>query len=231
MTTIGDLGCPGVDVDKWRRENRVPLLRGKINRWILIRTVRDNPTSDQLKDTLAATFVKWFSGTTLDPALTFKGTTRSATADLIKLERVSKERLTFPKTARRREDLPGTLPTARPGEVVWLEVSFAYRGEQSDMPWPVRTGAPLQLESSAQCPIGADWVLDAAAVPTEDAPPEMSSAEKAGAVISNTAKDVGKGALGILWIPLAVAGAAIALWFLVRAGSGSDSDPEPSEDA
>jgi hypothetical protein len=45
-------------------------------------------------------------------------------------------------------------------------VTFAYRGQQTDMPWPVRTGAAMQLTSSAQCPIGADWVLDSAQTPT-----------------------------------------------------------------
>jgi hypothetical protein len=130
MTVVGDLGCPGVDVDRWRTENRVPLFRGKVNRWILARTLRDDPSPDDIKQTLATTFMKWFAGTSLDPALVFHGTTRSATADLIKLERISKERLSFPKTARRREDLPGVVPVLRSGDFVWLEVSFAYRGQE-----------------------------------------------------------------------------------------------------
>ena len=29
MTTIGDLGCQGVDVDEWRKQNRVPLFSAK----------------------------------------------------------------------------------------------------------------------------------------------------------------------------------------------------------
>ena len=82
MIRVGDLGCPDIDVDNWRLDNRVPLFRSKVNRWILVRTLRDDPSPDDLKNTLAATFMKWFSGTTLDPALTFHGTTRSATADL-----------------------------------------------------------------------------------------------------------------------------------------------------
>jgi len=216
VTVIGDLGCTNVDVDKWRLENRVPLFRGKVNRWILVRTLRDNPSADDLKSTLAATFMKWFEGTTLDPALVFRGTTRSATADLIKLERVSKERLSFPNTASRREDLPGVVPTVRSGDYVWIEVSFAYRGQQNDMPWPVRTGAMVQLKSSAECPVDADWILDSAAQPTEDAPPEMSSGSKAWEVISNTADDVSAGALKLLWLPLAVAGASLLLIILAR---------------
>ena len=101
MITFGDLGCPGVDVDKWRDANRAPLFPGKINRWLLVRTTRDDPTPDDLKNTLAATFARWFSGTPFDPALPFDGTTRSATADLVRLERASTERLNLAHPARR----------------------------------------------------------------------------------------------------------------------------------
>jgi len=219
MTLFGDLGCPGVDVDEWRKQNRVPLFPGKVNRWVLVRTTRDNPTPDDLKNTLAAVFSKWFEGTVLDPALVFKGTTRSATADLIKLERVSKERLSLDNPARRREELPGVGPTVAPGEVVWLEVTFAYRGQQTDMPWPVRTGAAVQLTSSAQCPIGADWMLDAAQTPTADAPPEQTSSDKAGEVVSSAADSVAGGVFNFLWLPLAALGAVAVLVWQARRGS------------
>ncbi|HEX3853060.1 MAG TPA: hypothetical protein VHW01_18990 [Polyangiaceae bacterium] len=216
MTTIGDLGCQGVDVDDWRKRNRVPLFPGKVNRWVLIRTTRDDPTPDDLKNTLAAVFSKWFEGTVLDPALVFKGTTRSATADLIKLEKVSKDRLSVANPARRREDLPGVSPTVAPGNFVWLEVTFAYRGQQTDMPWPVRTGAAMQLTSSAQCPIGADWVLDSAQTPTENAPPEQSSGDKAREVVADTADTVTSGLFSLLWVPLAAIGVAAVLVLRAR---------------
>jgi len=216
MTTVGDLGCLGVDVDDWRKRNRVPLFPGKVNRWVLIRTTRDDPTPDDLKNTLAAVFSKWFEGTVLDPALVFKGTTRSATADLIKLEKVSKDRLSVANPARRREDLPGVSPTVAPGNFVWLEVTFAYRGQETDMPWPVRTGAAVQLTSSAQCPVGADWVLDSAQTPTENAPAEQSSGDKAAEVVSNTADTVTSGLFSLLWVPLAAIGVAAVLVLRAR---------------
>jgi len=216
MTVVGDLGCQGIDVDDWRKRNRVPLFPGKVNRWVLVRTTRDNPTPDDLKNTLAAVFVKWFEGTALDPALVFKGTTRSATADLIKLEKISKDRLSFEHPARRREELPGVVPTAAPGEVVWLEVSFSYRGQQKDMPWPVRTGAAAQLTSSAQCPIGADWMLDSADTPTADAPREQSSGEKAGEVVADTAGSVTSGVVSLLWLPLAALAVVAATLLALR---------------
>lgn len=227
MTTIGDLGCPGVDVDDWQRQNRVPLFPGKMNRWVLVRTLRDNPTPDDLKQTLAATFSKWFGGMPFDPVLTSDGTTRSANADLIKLERVSKERLSFPESARRREQLPGQLPTVRSGEVVWLEVSFAYRGQLVDMPWPVRTGAAVQLDTSARCPVNSDWMLDSVAVPTANAPPEKSSTDKAGDALGGAAGQLGEGLLSALWLPLALVGAGLIVYFAsVRAASGRHDEAE-----
>src|SRR5690242_5351690 len=217
MTTIGDLGCPGIDVDKWREANRAPLFPGKVNRWVLARTTRDNPTPDDLRRTLAATFVKWFEGTPVDPVLSTHGTTRSGAADLIRLERASTGALFFPHTAKRREDLAGPLPLLKSGGIVYLEVSFAYRGLVHDMPWPVRTGTTfVQLQSSAQCPIDADWILDSVAVPGEDAPPKQSSSEKAGDVISETTRDASSSLLGALWLPLTVLVAGLLLVILAR---------------
>lgn len=227
MTTVGDLGCSDVDVDAWEQENRAPLFPNKVNRWVLVRTLRDNPTPDDLKTTLAATFSKWFNGTPFDAALPSDNTTRSANADLIKLERVSKERLSFPQSARRREQLPGILPTLKPGEIVWLEVSFAYRGQLVDMPWPVRTGAAVQLKSSARCPVEADWMLDSAAVPTVDAPPEKSSTDKAGDALGGAAQKVGSGILDAVWLPLALVGAGLLIYFVgVRSIARASDDAE-----
>jgi hypothetical protein len=214
MTVVGDVGCPGIDVDQWQKDNRVPLFPGKVNRWILVRTLRDDPTPEDLKTTLAATFSKWFKGTPFDPVLPFK------------LERVSKEHLSFPNPARTRLQIPG-VPTVRPGEVVWLEVSFAYRGQQIDMPWPVRTGAAVQLDSSARCPSGADWMLDSAAVPTVDAPPEKSTGQKAGDTLSDGAAGVTKGLGRMLWVPLALVGVGVVLYFAAaRALLGSSEQHE-----
>jgi hypothetical protein len=227
MTVVGDLGCQGVDVDAWERENRAPLFPNKVNRWVLVRTLRDNPTPDDLKMTLAATFSKWFAGTPFDAVLPSEDTTRSANADLIRLERVSKERLSFPLAARRREQLPGRLPMLRPGDVVWLEVSFAYRGQLVDMPWPVRTGAPVQLSASARCPVDADWMLDSAAVPTVDAPPEKSSGDKAGEALGGAAKSVGNTLLDALWLPLALAGAGFLVYLVgIRGIASAGRDAE-----
>jgi hypothetical protein len=95
------------------------------------------------------------------------------------------------------------------------------------MPWPVRTGAAVQLQSSANCPVDADWILDSAAVPTVDAPPEKSSTDKAGDAITDTAQNVGGGLVKVLWIPLAIVGVGVLLYvFAVRAASSSAPQAE-----
>jgi hypothetical protein len=95
------------------------------------------------------------------------------------------------------------------------------------MPWPVRTGAAVQLQSSANCPVDADWILDSAAVPTAEAPPEKSSTDKAGEALTDTAQEVGQGLIKVLWIPLALVGVGLVIYFVVaRAASSSSSQAE-----
>ena len=174
------------------------------------------------------------AGTPLDPAFPFDGTTRSGAADLIRLERASAERLSLAQPVRRREELPGQIPVLGPGSVVWLEVSFAYRGQLLSIPWPVRTGASVQLTSSADCPVGADWMLDSVGFPALSAPEEMSSADKAGAALGDTASKAGAAAsnaagkaLDSLWMPLLlVAGGAV--FFLVLKHALAEESPHVS---
>lgn len=169
MTVFGDLGCPGIDVDAWEKANRAPLFPGKVQRWILVRTDRDNPSiPDDIVQTLKAALGKWFEATPFDP-LDPRGV--RGLVDSVKVERISRERLTMTDRVKRREDL--TLPPTVEAKVpIWIAVSFAYRGAASDMPWPVRKGGAIQLSSSAHCPVAADWILDQVGEPPKaEAPP------------------------------------------------------------
>ena len=93
------------------------------------------------------------------------------------------------------------------------------------MPWPVRTGAEVQLQSQADCPVGADWMVAAVAFPEMPAPAEMSSLDKAGKTLGDTAAKAGNAASGAvgkafdsLWTPLLlVAGGAVFFLVLQRA--------------
>jgi hypothetical protein len=109
------------------------------------------------------------------------------------------------------------MPLLKSGGYVYLEVSFAYRGTHTDMPWPVRAGTRfVQLQSAAQCPVEADWILESVAVASEDAPPEQSSSEKASDVLSEAARTASSSVLGAFWLPLAVLGTGMLLVLLVR---------------
>ncbi len=181
------MSCPGVDVAAWHNKNQAPLYPGKMNRWIVLRTLRDEPDPDFLKSSLAAVFVKWFDGSWFDPLLTFDGTTRSGAADLIKLVNASQDRLLLSPATATREKLPyGTLPTIAPGPVIFLEVEFAYRGFAKTMPWPTykREGI-VQTQETSGCPVGADWVLDRVGAPIADAPKEKTTTEKLTTFVSS----------------------------------------------
>lgn len=249
MTTIGDLGCWNVDVDRWKLHNLAPLFPGKENRWVLVRSLHDDPDAEALKESVARVFQHWFDGSYLDSYLTYHGTTRSGNADLITLVQASNERIPSVAPVKWREQLPGELPTVRAGAVIWLEVTFAYRGHLTQMPWPVYSDA-FVLDNAKFCPVGADWMLDSVAQPLAHAPPEQSSGDKARQVVSERAKraaDTVRDATGVLgdkvrksaeevrwsffgavWPPLAVLGlslgAGLGFYYLARGrGSGRDA--------
>ena len=67
---IGDLGCPGVDLGEWKRNNQIPLYPGKMNTWVLVRTLRDSPDSEALMGSVWAVFNQWFEGDPFDPIFT-----------------------------------------------------------------------------------------------------------------------------------------------------------------
>ena len=177
-TTIGEAGCLGVDLDAWRQQNRVPLFPGKMNHWVLLRTLRDNPTDTDLRNTLYAVMNKWFKGAPIDPVLDTHEGGRAGSTDNIRVIKTSATPILLPNPAARRENLPGPMPTLNTtGGYVYLAVEFAYRGLPRDLPWPVRTAPGLsgiQLTSSAECIHNADWMLSEAGEPGPDAPPERS---------------------------------------------------------
>lgn len=220
---IGDLGCSGIDTEKWQANNRVPLFPGKMNRWLLARTLRDNPEPTDIRNTLLAVFNKWFEGSPIDPVLADKGGAPGV-VDNVRIVRRSLTPISLSNVARRREDLPGELPTVNGANgVLWLEVEFACRAMASSMPWPVRT-APgvigVQVQSSARCPINADWILLEAGKPLAEAPPEVPItnilAQATGEVIADTLDTAGGAAgalLAPLFWPLVIGGAAVALYF------------------
>ena len=228
MTVVGDLGCSGVDVDAWEKENRAPLFPNKVNRWILVRTLRDNPTPDDLKMTLAATFSKWFTGTPFDAAFPSDGTTRSANADLIRARTrlegapfVSTHRATSRAAARSAANAEAGRCRLARGELRLSRPTGRHAMAGSD-----RCAAPA-LYAAHDVPVDADWMLDSAAVPTVDAPPEKSSTDKANEALGGAAQRVGNTLFDALWLPLALVGAGLLVYLVgIRgiASAGRDSE-------
>jgi hypothetical protein len=59
---LGDLLC-NYDMEKFNRDNRVPLLANSWNRWVLARTTKDNPSPLDVENTLRGVFSHWFRWT------------------------------------------------------------------------------------------------------------------------------------------------------------------------
>lgn len=217
MMRVGVLGCPDVDVESWKRTNRAPLYAGKINRWLLIRTMRDRPTENDVRETLYAVFNKWFAGSPIDPALDLPGEGgRAGPVDHITLVRASSSPISLTSVSRRREDLPEAPPPTvnAEGGLLYLEVHFACRALAVSLPWPVRTAPSwvgAQLRSSAECPVNADWMLSEVGKPLENAPPERPLidvlAGKTGEVLSSAASATGSLLAPLFW-PLMLGGFA-----------------------
>lgn len=166
-----------VDVAAWGERNRVSLATGKTQEWVLVRTMRDNPTIDSVVATARAVLVKWFAGMALDTQFADAGDT----VDAIDVVAVS-ERMPVPSSSDlRRESLdPVPLLAASPVAPLYVTVRFNYRGYATSMPWPVWTATVNPLRSSKLCPFDADWMLGWAKDPKslELAPEELGALDK-----------------------------------------------------
>lgn len=203
---FGDLGCAGIDVDDWEKKNRAPLFPQKTQRWVLVRTDRDNPSNEDIEQTLKAALGKWFDASLFDP-LDPRGV--RGLVDSLKIERISRgERLNILDRIKRRDDLPEP-PTIEANVPIWISASFAFRGSKRDMPWPVRKGAKFQfLSSAARCPVSADWMLDQVGeASTEDATPLPPLSE----ALPNAAADVVQAGVRTLALPVFIAAGLLGL--------------------
>jgi hypothetical protein len=230
---FGDLGCLSVDLDQFQARNRVPLFVNQWNRWILMRTTRDNPDDATILATMRAAFGKWspklwgpadltIETTIPDGARAGQRTVRVGHFDYLHIIQARRSQITFPREqwaklmpeqrlpARRESVDP--VPTLSTSTAIWLEVAFVWRGQgETSRPWPVLTDSVVR--ATQQCPIDADWILDSCAIPAaEPAPKEKTPLEKGGTEIDLMIPPVTWGA------GLFAAGAAAALLglFLAR---------------
>ena len=181
------------ELKQWQAANRVPLYPEKTNWWLLARTLRDNPSDDDITNTTEAVFVKWFGGWPHEP-IEAGGQTTAGPATQIEIKKISRDRLPFPSgltTSARFEDLKqGPLPLIS-GAVTYVLVSFAWRSQVTDAPWPVYTSpGVIHMPNAEQQPAGADWMLVAAAKAVETAPEDKSWLERKGKEIVENMPDL-----------------------------------------
>lgn len=212
LTKVGDLGCPGIDTEAWGANNRAPVYRDQMNRWLLVRTVRDQPDADDVRKSLYDGMVRW-SGQRIDFYWeTARGTT-IGDFDLVRILRAERKPFTLDQVERRREDLRfGPLPMLNPegDPPVYLEIEFAYRGYVDSLPWPVARIGLGNVILADDCPSNADWMLLAVGKPLSAAPPERSLSELISESGRHAAASVGK---ALLWPALLVGGAvALLAW-------------------
>lgn len=177
LVHTGDLGCDAVDIEAFKRDNRIPLLPRQWQVWRLFRTTRDNPTPSEELDTARAVVLKWFASGLVDQ-ITACNSDASCKAMIPpdasgreNVERIaswqalkSPIQLAAPRAAKAGE---------RAYEEVW--VKFAYRGSDSDMPWPVWK----QQLWNPWCPSQCDWMVAEAyrILTPEPLPPESGVPE------------------------------------------------------
>lgn len=216
------LDCQALDIEAWRKANRVPVFPGKINRWLLARDGEDNASEGEIRADLLDTIVHWESVGQwgLDSKWfywDFGNAARIGNFDLIEVKRVSSDRFSIAPNAARREQLPlGPLPMVGGNRPLYVEMSFAYRGSMPDLPWPTALIPPPSggiFPAYYFCPIGAHWILLAAGQPLQDAPTERSTID----YMSDVGAAVTGSALQVLFWPLAlVAGVGGVLHFTRR---------------
>jgi len=232
---FGDLGCGAVDIEAFKRANRVPLFPGKWNRWILARTTRDEPNLTDLKRSLRGVFNQWLKtqgampwdgvfpyhlGAAAGPNRKDAPTSRHGDVDLLYLMRVSQDqpalapssvaKMENGKPALRRYVTP--MPTIQGSKPpVFLLVEFVPRGINREqwMPWPAHR---VQV-FNPWCPEKADWALWAVLPPeAQHVPPERTELEKYGREVtragSRAVNALGFSSAG-LWV---LAGGVTALW-------------------
>lgn len=230
--TLGDLTCPDVDVDEWKKTHRVRLYPEQRHRW-LFAVNSTGQTATEIRALFETTtfpfnpvFLRWFSWVALNPG-DLTGTSGKidnvkvlafgAKSDMI--EAASKAGLGI---AQRAEDM---LPLSVREPKVYVLVEFDYRSVESSMPWPVYNNLTLK---SKWCPIDADVALSIAFTQSADAaniPKETSIANPStylpipsSETIEKAADDLAKGASAAMYwvgaglVAVAVVGGAVYLY-------------------
>lgn len=205
---IGDLGCLGIDVDKWLKENQAPLFPGMTNRWLLARTLRDNPSDAKVKNSLLDSMARWFpGGWVTDPWFETSEGGRQEGIDGIRIVNATRTLSTLKDAVKTSNDCT-IIPTVEGSKgVLYVELVFNYRSQGDKIPWPVDTlqdiiSDPIPLQSLQRCPDKADWILLAVGKPVQLAGEPKSNATIATELVLGPVGDAAASAVSTLFKPV-----------------------------
>lgn len=202
---VGDLGCPGVDVEAFKKSCRVPVYGDKWNRWLLWRTDRDNPSGIDIERTTFAAMRKWFELVEQPSGMSWPGK-GSGYVDNLKVRIVAWDwQSDWGRVVARRESCT-PMPMLGPGGAIGVAVEFVYRGTATSMPWPLHQQAVI----GSYCPTGNDWMLARAyAPPVAPVPEEKGALDEAGAGIHKAVRAIMPSPMGLIILTLAGLGVVL----------------------
>lgn len=139
-----------MDVAAFGDSNRCPLWRGRLNRWVLRRTLLGRPSDDEILRGVSDALAVWFDPSKLWGVPQLVGNVR----------RMRRRRpLELDGEVAATTDLLSSSPTMLGDSFASLSVEFLYFGQCVDMPWPV-------LDSFGRWePFDCVWCVDLVGAP------------------------------------------------------------------
>jgi hypothetical protein len=135
-------GLECVSVDAFQRVNRCPLFRGRLNTWIVRRSLRDAPSDARMLVGVRAALMRWFGD---DGAASVVAAVRAL---------ARRRTLELGGDVAASSDYVSPAPLMLGDSFASLRVEFLYFGAADDLPWPVLD------ERGAWLPVDCVWALD-----------------------------------------------------------------------
>ncbi len=155
---VGDLGCPGVDVSQWKKENTVELYPGHTNSWLVGIVVDKTSNVDQVLGKVKIMLDEAAGGSgVLYPTF---GIAKNIDSVKIVKSGLKQFKLSDQKQVWTKLKSPPNLAVGDGEQVLYVQVDFAYRGTVSQVPWPVLD--PFSIVLGRKCPLSAKVMLMAA---------------------------------------------------------------------
>jgi hypothetical protein len=138
------------DDDLFMRANRCPLWPGRLNRWVVRRTLLDKPTDAEMlkgaREVLAVWFAREHAWGVGELVANVRGLARRRAIQLV-------------GEVAKTSDFLSPLPTMLADSFASLAVEFLYFGSETNMAWPVNDA------SGVWAPFDCVWALDLVGLP------------------------------------------------------------------